>query len=122
MSTADRVELGRLGESLAADYLESEGMTVLDRNCRVGHSDIDILARDGDTLVFVEVRTKLKTDRGMPEETLTYGKLKQMKKTAGYYLAVKGIECPSRLDALCIVLDPFGAVRHLKHYRGVGQI
>lgn len=120
MSSTDRVELGRKGEDLAGQYLEGKGMKILGRNLHIGHSDIDILCREGDVYVFVEVRTKLKMDRGMPEETLTYGKLKRMNRTAMYYMARTGIDAPARLDAVCIVFDPTGNVRHLKHYRAVG--
>lgn len=122
MNNRDRVELGIKGEDIAADYLREKGYDILCRNYRIGHSDIDILARESDTLVFVEVRTKLKIDRGMPEETITYRKLQQMKQTAGYYLAINRIESPARLDALCIVLDTTSAIKHLEHYIGVGQM
>lgn len=121
MSPRDRVELGRKGESLAADLLECKGMTILGRNIMVGHSDIDILAMDGEVYVFVEVRTKLKIDRGMPEETLTFSKLKRMDQTASYYLARHNIDAPARLDAVCIVLDYSGSIKHMKHYAGVGS-
>jgi putative endonuclease len=73
-----RVELGIKGEELAATFLEESGFRIVKRNSRIGHSDIDILAFDGDTLVFIEVRTKLKIDRGMPEETLTKKKMQQL--------------------------------------------
>lgn len=49
---------GRFGEDVAAKYLTSRGFRILDRNVRVGHGEIDILAKDGDELVFVEVRTR----------------------------------------------------------------
>jgi putative endonuclease len=106
---------------MAAAYLESLGMEILGRNIMIGHSDIDILSREGDCYVFVEVRTKLKVDRGMPEETLTYSKLKRMNRTATLYLAKHNIEAPSRLDAVCLVLDYKGGIRHMKHYRAVGS-
>ncbi|OPZ68986.1 MAG: hypothetical protein BWY82_02403 [Verrucomicrobia bacterium ADurb.Bin474] len=58
-ATQDRATQGRLGEQIAADYLvQHHGMTVLTRNWRRGRYEIDIVCRDGDTLVFVEVRTR----------------------------------------------------------------
>ena len=119
MST-EKIELGTKGEELAAAFLEELGFQIVKKNSRIGHSDIDILAMDGDTLVFVEVRTKLKVDRGMPEETLTLKKLKRMRKTAEYYIAVNHVESLARLDAVCIVLDASDRIKHLKHYVGVG--
>lgn len=121
MSSGERMSLGRKGEEMAAAFLKGQGMEILGRNIMIGHSDIDILSRDGDCYVFVEVRTKLKVDRGMPEETLTYRKLKRMNRTASLYLAQHGISAPARLDAVCLVLDYCGGIRHIKHYRGVGS-
>ena len=115
-----RVELGRKGEKLAADFLKSLDYTILKRNCRIGHSDIDILAKDKDTLVFVEVRTRSRKDRGMPEETLSTKKLRRMKRTAEIYLSAHNHESTSRLDAVCIVIDEFDKIRHFKHYKGIG--
>ncbi len=116
----EKIELGIRGETLAAEYLQELGYEILKRNERVGHSDIDILAMDGETLVFVEVRTKTGGDRGMPEETLTGKKLFQMRKTAERYLAFGKHEGPARLDAVCIILGSDGRTSHFKHYRGVG--
>ncbi len=116
----EKIELGIRGENLAADYLQDLGYEILKRNERVGHSDIDILAVDGETLVFTEVRTKTSGERGMPEETLTGKKLFQMRKTAERYLSFRKHEGPARLDAVCILLDADGRTSHFKHYRGVG--
>ena len=118
--TKSKVYWGTRGEDIAAEFLEKTGFKILHRNYRIGHSDIDILALDGSTLVFIEVRTKLKIDRGMPEETLTSQKLRRMRKTAETYIAINSVDSLTRLDALCIVLDSEGKTRHLEHYKGVG--
>ncbi len=115
-----KVDLGRKGEDLAEQYLIDRGYTILQRNEQVGHSDIDILARQGETLVFVEVRTKSDGNRGMPEETLNYSKLKQMRKTAEIYMAKKKYRGPARMDAVCILLPAGGGVTHFEHYKGIG--
>lgn len=115
-----RVELGKKGETLAADFLMNQGYRILKRNKQIGHSDIDILAQDGKTLVFVEVRTKSKSDRGMPEETLTKKKLKRMKNTAELYMGIYHYEGLARLDAVCIIIGRNDSVSHLEHYIGVG--
>lgn len=112
--------MGRKGEEAAVGYLENSGYIVLKRNYRIGHSDVDILARDEETLVFVEVRTKSRGDRGMPEETLTTKKLRRMRNTAELYIAFNNYRGLARLDAVCIVLDEADRIKHLKHYRGVG--
>lgn len=116
-----RIELGIKGEDLATAFLEESGYSILKRNHRIGHSDIDILAVDGAVLVFAEVRTKSRGDRGMPEETLTRQKLWRMKRTAELYIAWNHYTGIARLDAVCIILDEGGKVRHLEHYTGVGE-
>jgi putative endonuclease len=115
-----KVELGIKGEKIAADFLENAGYIILKRNEQVGHSDIDILARDGKTLVFVEVRTKSKSDRGMPEETLTKKKLDRMRKTAELHMALHRYDGLARLDAVCLILDSNDRMTHMEHYIGVG--
>ena len=119
-NSRDKVELGIKGENIAVSFLEVAGYRILKRNDRIGHSDIDILAQDGETLVFVEVRTKSTVDRGMPEETLTRKKLQRMKKTAELYIGWNRYEGVARLDAVCIVVDKTGNIKHLEHYIGVG--
>lgn len=116
----EKVLLGIKGEKISTEWLEDSGYKILKRNARIGHSDIDILAEDGETLVFVEVRTKSKTDRGMPEETLTKKKLKRMKKTAELYMAINHYNGKARLDAICVVLDSNHRISHREHYKGVG--
>jgi len=117
----EKIELGIKGEDLAAGFLKETGYIILKRNYRIGHSDIDILAKDESTIVFIEVRTKSMGDRGMPEDTLTAKKLRRMKKTAELYIAFNHYEGSARLDAVCIVLDKTGSIRHFKHYMGVGS-
>ncbi|OQY31729.1 MAG: hypothetical protein B6241_13280 [Spirochaetaceae bacterium 4572_59] len=115
-----RIELGRKGEDIAQEYLEDRGYELVGRNERVGHSDIDILARDKEILVFVEVRTRSVEDRGMPEETLNAKKLKRMRKTAEIYMALHRYEGAARLDAVCLILEEGDKVSHFKHYSSVG--
>ncbi len=115
----EKIDLGIRGEDLAEEYLTDRGYAVIARNERIGHSDIDILAREGETLVFVEVRTKSVRDRGMPEETLNQKKLNRMRKTAELYMAFKHYNGEARLDAVCIVLEGNSRVTHFEHYKGV---
>lgn len=119
-SSREKVELGKKGEELAALYLQEKGYEILKRNYMIGHSDIDILAQNNDFFVFVEVRTKSNGARGMPEDTLTKKKLRRMKNTAELYIAFNNYEGLARLDAVCIILDNSGNVKHLEHYEGVG--
>ncbi len=119
-SSGKRIELGQKGELIAVEFLQDSGYLILKRNYRIGHSDIDILAEKDNFLVFVEVRTKSKKDRGMPEDTLTKKKLNRMRKTAEMYIAFNHYDGLARLDTVCIILDNSDSVKHLEHYKGVG--
>ena len=119
-NSREKVELGEKGEELAAVYLKEKGYQILKRNYMIGHSDIDILAKKNEFLVFVEIRTKSNGARGMPEDTLTKKKLRRMKNTAELYIAFNQYEGLARLDAVCIILDNSDSVKHLEHYEGVG--
>ena len=119
-NSKSKVELGKKGEELAVLYLKEKGYRIINQNYMIGHSDIDILARNKNFLVFVEVRTKSKNDRGMPEDTLTKKKLRRMKNTAELYIAFNHYEGLARLDAVCIILDNTDRLKHLEHYEGVG--
>ncbi|MCP4296951.1 MAG: YraN family protein [Proteobacteria bacterium] len=120
INTRERVELGIRGEEAAARFLSESGYKIIKRNVQIGHSDIDILAEEGESLVFVEVRTKSKVDRGMPEDSLNNKKLRQMRKTAELYIAWNHYEGVARLDAVCIVIEGESKIMHLEHYIGVG--
>ena len=115
----EKIDLGIKGENLAEEYLINQGYTIVARNERIGHSDIDILAREENMLVFVEVRTKSDGNRGMPEETLNTKKLRRMRKTAELYITLKHYEGEARLDAVCIIMKENGQISHFKHYKGV---
>lgn len=93
------VEMGRFGEETASRFLVSKGYTIIERNYRSRYGEIDIIARDSDTVVFVEV--KLRRDAGFAEAAQTVGSSKQMKlrKTALFWLAEYG-ETPARFDVL----------------------
>ena len=69
--------LGREGERLAAEYLEKKGYKVVASRFRLFHGEIDLIAWDGDTLVFVEVKARTSDDFGLPEESVTPAKQRQ---------------------------------------------
>ena len=76
---------GELGEAFAEKYLDSKGYKILKKNFRSGAGEIDIVAQDADTLVFVEVKTRWSSRYGAPEEAVTARKLQKIKKVGEYY-------------------------------------
>lgn len=82
----NRAQTGRLGESEAASFLEKKGYRVLERNYRCRYGEIDIVARDGAALVFVEVKTRASDRFGTPGESVDSRKQKKIILTAQYYI------------------------------------
>lgn len=100
-------ELGRWGEDLAVEYLETKGYSILDRNWKSGHKDIDIIARTAEEIVFVEVKTRSSAGYGDPWEAVNYGKLRNLQSAINHYIHYRQIDLPVRFDIISIVAtDP----------------
>lgn len=97
-----RQQLGRLGESLAAAHLAAAGHEVLYRNWRCPAGEIDIVTREGDTLVLVEVRTKRSRRYGTPEESLTARKRATLLDCGRYLAAELEWDGPWRIDVVAV--------------------
>lgn len=110
---------GNKGEGLATEYLQSKGYKIIERNFRTRFGEIDIVCWDAQTLVFVEVKTKIGHDFGEPEEMVDRKKLSQVKKMGEVYLQNKNWEVLCRVDVVAIVLNEDGLVESLRHYQGV---
>jgi putative endonuclease len=101
-----RKDTGNLGESIAQDFLKKKGCRILETNFRCHPGEIDIIALQGNTLVFVEVRCKTNSRFGSPEESITYTKMEHLKAAAIYYLQNHGKYLDSwRIDLIAIELD-----------------
>ena len=85
-------QIGDFGEDAACRYLESKNMTVLKRNYHERGGEIDIIAKDGDTIVFVEVKTRISRAFGEPSEFVDYRKQEKIIKTAVSYLGTDDID------------------------------
>lgn len=79
-------QTGDYGENIACKYLKNMGYKILERNYRIRGGEIDIVAKDKDTLVFVEVKTRYSHEYGLPEESITPWKIKALLKTARFYI------------------------------------
>ena len=104
--TLSRRDIGILGGKMARDYLREKGYQVIESNYRCPHGEIDIIARDRDFLVFVEVRTRTSLDFGHPEESITHTKKERLRQVALHYRQDREDLTPSwRIDVVCIELD-----------------
>ena len=101
----NRQQTGKYGEEHAAVFLKQKGYTVIEKNYRQPCGEIDIIARDGETLVFIEVKTRRTTSFGSPFEAITDRKKRQIARTAQDYLCrKKQTNKPARFDVIGIVL------------------
>lgn len=100
-------EKGDLGEAIAADFLERLGYTIVETKYKYGDvGEIDIVARDGDVLVFCEVKTRTSDCYGDPEYAVTRRKQQQVRYLAKTYLYLHGIdEQEVRFDVVAIMYD-----------------
>lgn len=113
-------EFGKTGEDIAVNFLTGKGYEIVQRNYRYSNTgEIDIIAKDGDYLVFVEVKTKGNLEFGLPDHAVSKGKLKQVRRIAEYYLYDKEIkETNCRIDVIAILVEK-GEVKSLNHYENV---
>jgi len=104
---SDNKKKGDFGEWIAADFLERLGYTIIERNYEFGNvGEIDIVARDGDVLVFCEVKTRTNDRFGDPEYAITRRKQQQVRYLAKAYLYQHGIdEQEVRFDVVAIRFD-----------------
>jgi putative endonuclease len=84
--------VGKWGEEMAADYLTGRGCEILARNARTPYGEIDIITRQGASVIFVEVKTRTSSKMGLPEESITARKRHHMIACAEHYAAEHGID------------------------------
>jgi len=112
--------LGRTGEEAALEFLQRNKYRVVTTGFRLHRGEIDIIAYDGPTLVFVEVKTRSGEEFGLPEEAVTPAKQRQVRKIAAGYLQKNRIaesRIPCRFDVLSIVRETEAVfrIRHIKN-------
>lgn len=99
----NNIDVGFKGQILAEEYLKGLGYKILERNYRSKRwGEIDIIALDAGTLVFVEVKTRLVKSYGNPEEAVSYYKLRALRRTANYYILQNNLTIPQRIDIVAI--------------------
>ena len=111
--------LGRNGEAIAARHLVRSGLTIVERNWRCPQGEIDLVARDRDDLVFVEVKTRSSVAYGHPLEAITPRKLARLRRLAGAWCLAHPEEHGNvRIDAVAVVAPREGQIE-VEHVAGV---
>ncbi len=93
-------------ESLTAQWLEQQGLVMVARNQHARGGETDLIMRDGEYLVFIEVRYRASLSHGSPLETITPSKQRRLIRAARFYLLDKRLSCPCRLDAVGVTGEP----------------
>lgn len=113
-----RQSLGRLGERLAATRLEERGYRILERNFRCRYGEIDLVAEENLDLVFVEVKTRRGTARGLPEEAVDSRKARKLQEVACSYLDLHDLaDCSWRIDVVAVQFSSTGKLEEIRVYQ-----
>jgi putative endonuclease len=115
--TDTRRSTGLKGEEAAARFLTRSGYEILDKNVRTRAGEIDLVAREGKTLVFVEVKTRRDVAEGDPPQAgVNTRKQNRLGKLANGYLKLKRIrQTPCRFDVVAVIFNDEGAVKAIRH-------
>ena len=116
MTTDTRRTTGIKGEEEAARFLTRSGYAILDRNVRTRAGEIDLVAKEGKTLVFVEVKTRRDLAGDPPQAGVHTRKQNQLAKLAHGYLKLKRIrQTPCRFDVVAVIINDEGGVKAIRH-------
>jgi len=123
MTKYKNYDKGRSGEEIAKEFLLKKGFELIDQNYENKIGEIDLIMKDKDWLVFVEVKLKIGDKFGIPEEMIGKRKLSQIKKVAESFLffeksKIKGLE-KFRIDAVCIVLNEDDSINRINYYDNI---
>jgi putative endonuclease len=113
---AAHLKAGRLGEKKAERFLRKRGYKMIGRRVRVGrHDEIDLIARDGETMVFVEVKTRKNEIYGRPAAAVTREKRRKLSRAAVVFLQKRKLRPPYiRFDIVEVIEEPFD-IRHIQN-------
>lgn len=115
-TVAPHLRLGQEGEDWATQFLNGIGFAILGRNWRFKQLELDIIAREKDTIVFVEVKTRTTNLHGEPSSAVTQKKQSKLARAAQTWISVNDCwQHPCRFDIICLVGSPSDF--HVEHYR-----
>ena len=114
--TDKRHNFGRHCEFMARTYLEQQGYIILETNWRSGHKEIDIIAKDEDFLVIVEVKARKNEDLTNAEDAVNEKKMRNFIRAANNYILTKDLNCKTRFDIITLILNNNGEYKlnHIK--------
>lgn len=110
-------KIGDKGEQIAADYLKDRGYQLLDKNFITRYGELDLVAFEGGTVVFVEVKTRTSTTFGLPEASITPAKMERIQNSALLWLQAHP-EAPEdwRIDVVAIIMSHQNDMTDIQHF------
>ena len=113
-----RARIGAIGEEAACRHLERAGLRILARNWKSRYGEIDLVAEEDRTIVFVEVKARTSEAFGSPEEAITSSKIRRIRLAASSYLESRNLHDVNwRIDAVAVRCSPNGLIHSVEHYR-----
>ncbi|MBA4395947.1 MAG: YraN family protein [Syntrophus sp. (in: bacteria)] len=104
-----RIRTGKRGEDLAVAYLRKAGYQIVAQNYRCLYGEVDVIALDGDTIVFIEVKSRKSETFGQPQEAVGREKRKKLSRISLHYIQQKRLEsCNARFDVIVVRMSPDG--------------
>lgn len=117
----EHLQTGVWGEEIAIAYLREKGFIILERDWHSKHRDIDIIAQQGDYLVFVEVKTRRNVNFGDPIQAIDYKKRRNLRLAINHYLNYRKVDTPWRFDVITVVgtmnSNNFPEINHIEDFR-----
>ncbi len=116
--TRKRLALGKLGEKVSVEYLKKQGYQIVHRNFRCRMGELDIIAREKDILVFVEVRSRSTKRFGLPQESVGPAKQRKIRMLAAYYLqSLRQPPLKVRFDVMALYFGANGKLEDINHIK-----
>ena len=117
------MRLGEWGEQQALSYLLDQGYRLLARNLHIDHCELDLVMKDRDVIVFIEVKTRVSLTFGAPEEAISFRKQSRLQKAAwGYLEQSNQLHSPWRIDVVAIEATKNRELLRLDHYPGAFDV
>jgi putative endonuclease len=111
----ERKEIGNMGEQLALNFLKKKGFRILETNYRCPQGEIDIIARQKECLVFIEVRTKANSAFGSPEESITMTKKRHLVMATNHYLQEQAkLPASWRIDVVAVEIEADNKIKRIE--------
>ena len=117
---SDKIKIGKFGQSLAVQFLTKRNYQILTENYYCKEGEIDIVAKHGEQLVYVEVKTRLSRNFGLPEEAVDQLKKEKIEEAALKYIEEQQLNTDNwRIDCIAIEIDKIKQKVKIRHHKGI---